>query len=183
MPVKHKGREQLIAASRPLLEPGERIQLMVVARLGKAPVKKNIAVAALMVVLYAVVAALGGGSVVGAYYTKGNAYFVVTDLRLLIFAGRKNRSGPGRLIGNVPRAAVTVTKVVDGFTHRVRLGFAGSSEVIRLQFAALNKGSRRNGRELVALLTQQPGRQPGPVRAPSQSPDVLDSDPWRVPQL
>lgn len=152
MPVKKKSRQQLTALSEPLLEPGDRILHMVVAQVGKAPVKKNVAAIALSIAVAVVASALGAGTSMMGFFTKGHAYFVVTDRRLLIFAGRRSKPGPGRLLGNVPRHAVTLTKVTDGLTHKIRFRIDGSDEEIRLRFPPLNPGARRDARDLAALL-------------------------------
>jgi hypothetical protein len=152
MPVKERRRRKLTALSEPLLEPDDRILHMAVAQVGKAPVKKNVAALAFSLAVAVVVGALGGRTSMAVFYTRGHAYFVVTDRRLLIFAGRRDWPGPGRLLANVPRYAVTLTKVTDGLTHKIRLRIDGSDEEIRLSFPPLNPGARREARQLVALL-------------------------------
>ena len=129
---------------------------MVVAQVGKPPVQKNVAMIAVSVALALVAGALGGGTSPVGFFVQGHAYFVVTDRRLLIFGGRRNRSGPGRLLGNVPRHAVTLTRVTDGLSHKIRFRIAGSGEEIRLRFPPLNRGARRDARALVALLEGPP---------------------------
>lgn len=89
MPVKEKSRQQLTALSEPLLEPGDRILHMVVAQVGKAPVEENVIAVALSIAVAVVAGALGAGTTMVGFFTKGHAYFVVTDRRLLIFTGRR----------------------------------------------------------------------------------------------
>lgn len=156
MPVKEKSRQQLTALSEPLLEPGDRILHMVVAQVGKPPVAQNVAAVALSIAAALVASALGSSTAMAGFFVKGHAYFVVTDRRLLIFAGRRNRRGPGRLLGNVPRHAVTLTRVTDGLTHKIRFRIDGSSEEVRLHFPPLNRGARRDARDLVTLLGGPP---------------------------
>lgn len=177
MPVKQKRRRQLTALSEPLLEPGDRILHMAVAQVGKAPIEKNVAAFAFSIAVAFVVGVLGGGSSMAVFYTRGYAYFVVTDRRLLIFAGRRDWLGPGRLLGNVPRYAVALTKVTDGLTHKIRFRIDGSDEDIRLRFPPLNPGARREARELVALLgpiQPAPGQRGGEARRAPQGSGERD---------
>ncbi|WP_214323651.1 hypothetical protein [Nonomuraea sediminis] len=156
MVMSEKSHRQLTAKAELLIQPGERIVHTLYAKAGTVPIKKNLASIAASVAVGAMVTAVTGGTgmVMVNMFDKARVYIAVTDRSLLIFAGRRNRSGPGDLVAHVPREVVTATVLSNRVAYKLRLDFAGSDQALRLTFAPLPRGLKDTGRYLAALLQQ-----------------------------
>jgi hypothetical protein len=155
MGMSAKSRRQLTELAEELMEPGDRTVHLMRAQVGKTPVKKNVGAAAITVAASVAVAAIGGGMSMGMLFVKGDVFIAVTDRKVLIFGGRRNRPGPGRLWANAPRDAVTVISEKDKFlNHKLLLGVPGAEQPLRLTLAPINPSIRNDGRRLAQLLRQ-----------------------------
>lgn len=155
MGMSAKSRRQLTERAEELMEPGDSTVHLMRTQVGKTPVKKNVGAAAVTVAASVAVAAIGGGMSMGMLFVKGDVFIAVTHHKVLIFGGRRNRPGPGRLWVNAPRDVVTVISEKDKFlNHKLLLGLAGAEQPIRLTLAPINPSIRSDGRRLAQLLRQ-----------------------------
>lgn len=154
MVMREKSHEQLTAKAELLMQPGERIVHTLYAKAGTVPIKKNLAAIAASAAVGAAVAAVTGGAGVAmvTVFDKARVYIAVTDRSVLIFAGRRNKSGPGDLVAHVSREAVTATVLSNRVAYKLQLDFAGSDQALRLTFAPLPRGLKGSGRYLATLL-------------------------------
>jgi len=133
--------------------PGEQIVHALYAKVGTIPIKKNLGSIAASVAASAAMAAVsGGGLIMVTVFDKGRAYVAVTDRRVLVFGGDRNRPGPRDLLANLPREAVTAVKLRALIAYKLRLDIAGSDKAIRLTFAPFPLGLQKSGRHLAELL-------------------------------
>ncbi|MFI6598601.1 hypothetical protein ACIBHX_20270 [Nonomuraea sp. NPDC050536] len=154
MVMSKKSHRQLTTKTELLMQPGERIVHTLYARAGTVPIKKNVASIAASVAVGAAVTAITGGAgvVIVTAFDKARVYITVTDRSVLIFAGRRNKSGPGDIIAHVPRDTVTATVLRNRMAYQLRLDFAGSDQRLRLTFAPWPRGLKDSGRYLATLL-------------------------------
>ncbi|WP_433475090.1 hypothetical protein ACQPZP_41560 [Spirillospora sp. CA-142024] len=152
MGVSNKSYSQLTAKVEQIA-PGEQIVHALYAKVGTVPIKKNMgSIAASVAASAAVAAVTGGGMAMVAVFDKGRAYVAVTDRRVLVFGGDRNRPGPRDLLADLPREAVTAAPLRALITYKLRLEIAGSDQAIRLTFAPFPLGLQKSGRQLAELL-------------------------------
>ena len=145
--MRESRRRKVLRAAGPLMQPGERAEIIALAKVGTVPVKKNVASFAVSV---AVNAALGGTVFVA--FAPSETYMLLTDRQLLFFASNRQTGGPGPHRASIPREAITPTVLKDGLFVDVRLDINASDKAIRLRFPPLPPSSRKAGRQLVAAL-------------------------------
>lgn len=133
--------------AEPHLQPGERAEIIAIAKVGSFPVKKNLAASTAAV---AIGAALGGGVIMA--FVPSEKYMLLTDRQLLVFAADKHTGGPGKWQASVPRQAISPTVVKDGLIFTVRLDIAGSDKEMILKFPPLPPSGKKAGRQLIASL-------------------------------
>lgn len=145
--MRESRRKKVLRTAEPHIRPGERAEIIAMAKVGSFPVKKNLAAGAAAV---AIGAALGGSVIVA--FAPSETYMLLTDRQLLFFAANRQTGGPGEYRAGVPRAAIRPSVVKDGLMLTVRLGIEGSDKEILLKFPPLPPSGKRLGRELVASL-------------------------------
>ena len=140
-------RSRLLTVLEPRLLPGERVELLSFAMVGKTPVKKNAAVLAVSV---AAAAATGGTMV--AIFARTSYYVILTSQRLLVVANDRRGGGFGTIKLAAPREAVTPTVLANRFFVKARLDIQGSKAPLHLSYAASRPSKKAEGRALIAAL-------------------------------
>jgi hypothetical protein len=131
-----------------MLQPGERPIVGARAMVGKFGSSRLGAV-----VKQAVLVEAGGA--LGAAIASGSSkqFFVLTDRRM-IFLSQTFLGGPGKkVIGEVPRAAISVAEVKMATVSLVRLAFGAAGDGIALTFPRVDK---KNAQQLAEALQQSP---------------------------
>jgi hypothetical protein len=131
-----------------LLQPGEQPIVASRAMVGKFGSGRFGAV-----VKQAVLVEAGGA--LGAAIASGSSkqFFVLTDSRM-IFLSQTFMGGPGKkVLGEVPRAAISVAEVKMGTVSLVRLAFGAAGDGVALTFPRVDK---KNAQQLAAALQQSP---------------------------
>jgi hypothetical protein len=131
-----------------MLRPGERPIVAARAIVGKFGAGRFGAV-----VKQAVMVEAGGA--LGAAIASGSSkqFFVLTDQRM-IFLTQTFLGGPGKkVLGEVPRPAISVAEVKMGTVSLVRLAFGAASDGVSLTFPRVDK---KNAQQLAAALQQSP---------------------------
>ena len=151
-------RRKLEAQTQPHLAPAERIELFGMAKIGKAPVAKNVAAAAVAV---AVGTMLGGTAVV--MFSQKSVYLVLTDRQLVFFGMNTSTGGPAEFITKVPRAALAAEVLPgSGLMLKIRLDIAAlhgqSAGSLLLSVAPLPPSNKAAGRSLASSLSGRGAR-------------------------
>jgi hypothetical protein len=131
-----------------MLQPGERPVVAVRAIVGKFGSSRFGAV-----VKQGLMAEAGGA--LGAAIASGSSkqFVVVTDQRL-IFLSQTFMGGPGKkVLGDVPRAAISVAEVKMGTVSLVRIAFGAAGDGVALTFPRIDK---KNAQQLADALQQSP---------------------------
>jgi hypothetical protein len=154
--MKESRRRKLMELAQPYLQQGERVEVVSVAKMGKVPVKRNVGAAGATMAAAAVVGALGGGAVVGMAFVQKEAYIMLTDRQVLLFAGDPSTGGPRKYLASIPRGAVTTSVLKDGLLFlKVRLDVAGTNQAVRLTFPPVPPSLRAAGRQFANALQRQ----------------------------
>lgn len=134
MSLNSRRNRQLMEATAPLLLQGERVELASLAGVGSVSVRKQMLTAA-------VVGVLSAGTVM-ATVTPRPLYIVLTDQRVLFFDG--NRGGkPGKLMLNIPRPYVSLTRAKKAFLGLQRVAFlavSGQERGLKVTFPVQHRG-------------------------------------------
>lgn len=96
-----------------------------------------------------------GGGAIGAMIASGSSkqFYVLTDQRM-IFLSQTFMGGPGKkVIGQVPRSALSVAEVKMGTVSLVRLAFGEAGDGVALTFPRVDK---KNAQQLAEALQQSP---------------------------
>jgi hypothetical protein len=131
-----------------LLQPGEQPIVAARAMVGKFGSSRFGAV-----VKQAVLVEAGGA--LGAAIASGSSkqFFILTNLRM-IFLSQTFLGGPGKkVIGDVPRAAISLAEVKMGTVSLIRLAFGAAGDGVALTFPRVDK---KNAQQLAEALQQSP---------------------------
>jgi hypothetical protein len=154
--MNNSRRRRLMGLAEPLMRQGEQIEVVALAKMGKLPVKRNVGAVGATMASAAVVGALGGGVVVGVAFVQKEAYLVLTDQQLLVFAGDPSTGRPGKHLASIPRPAITASVLKDGLLFlKVRLDVAGQKQPVRLTFPPIPSSARVSGRQFAATLQRK----------------------------
>lgn len=161
-------KRRLAALAAPFLMPGEQIEIMTAAKLGRIPTARNLAAATAAVASMAVLGVAGG-----VYFVQKEAYIVLTDRQVVLFEADRTTGGPTKYLASVRRAEATASVVKDGrFRLKVQLDVSAPTGPVslattrlpsmRLTFPPLSPYCRRTGRQFAASLhqdavTERPG--------------------------
>lgn len=143
--MNSKRREQLMAVLRPLLQPDEPIEVMVLAGVGAVSVRRTMVTAV-------VTGILSGGTMMLTVRPK-SMFIALTDRRLFFVDGVQVSGRPGRLRMEIPRNAVRtegLRKGPLGLTLRTTLVY-GAERGLKMVFA---HPAKADGRALTAALPQ-----------------------------
>jgi hypothetical protein len=149
--MRESRRRKILRTAQPLMQPGERAEIIAMAKVGTMPIKENVAAFAVSAAVSAVTSATLGVGVIMAF-APSETYMLLTDRQLLFFAANRQTGAPGRHRGSVPRAAITPTVLKDGLFVDVRLDIDASDKAVRLKFPPLPPSSKKIGRQLITAL-------------------------------
>lgn len=122
---KHTSR--LAEAAAPYLHPGEVVEIGAFTTVGSTPVKKAIAVSAVVTI-----ATLGNMT---ATVRPAKRYLAVTGERLLFFNGEGTLGRPGKILFALPKEAVAVVKSGRRLLfYRIVLAVAGREKGLLINF-------------------------------------------------
>ncbi|MEV4433673.1 hypothetical protein [Streptomyces sp. NPDC049555] len=158
MPLTARRQQQAYETAFPLLFPGERVELITFAAVGKVSVRRQVATAALVGI------ATAGFMTMAVRPRK--AYIVLTDRRLLFLDGETMSGKPGKFMMEMPRPYVSASapkKGMFGLTMVAELSLAGADKGLRLTFAATH---REEGQYLLGVLPGAPYAPPAAPAAP-----------------
>lgn len=141
-------RTRLVTVLEPQLLPGERVELLSFAMVGKTPVKKNAAVLAV-----SAAAAVATGGTVIAILARRSYYVILTNQRLLVVANDRRGGGFGTIKLATRREAVTPTMLANRFFVKARLDIHGAGAPLHLSYAASRPSKKAEGRALLAALS------------------------------
>ena len=114
----------------PLLQPGEQPVAATRAMVGKFSASR----------FGAVVTNGGAGSLLGAALTANRKQFVVLTNHRIIFLSQTFMGGPGKkVIGEVPRAQVSLAETKLGIVSLLRLAFGTEGDGVALTFPRVDK--------------------------------------------
>lgn len=153
-------RAKLLSTIEPQLMPGERVELISFAEVrfnSRINKKKVTAQAAAAVAVAAVAATVGGNLILIPRSTPRDYYYVLlTDRRVLIVANYRSRrtAGFGTIKAAIPREAVAVNLLADGFSVKARLDIQGSDTPILLKY--FRAARKAEGRSLISALGSIP---------------------------
>lgn len=120
--MRESRRGKVLRAAGPLLQPGERAEIITLAKVGTVPVKKNVASFA---VSAAVSVALGGTVFVA--FAPSETYMLLTDRQLLFFASNRQTGGPGPHRASIQREAITPTVLKDSLPSSTPIAANGQA--------------------------------------------------------
>lgn len=137
--------------------PGEDIEIMSLAKIGKTPVKKNVTA---MAASLAISAATGPvGMSYGFGYTKKPVWVILTSRQLLLFAANANNR---KLLARIPRESISIIKNKNGLLFlkmelavaemRPTLTRPAVPPLIRLTFPPIPISLRITGRKIASAL-------------------------------
>jgi hypothetical protein len=131
----------------PLLQAGERPVVATRALAGKFGSGRFSAVASQGLIL-------DGAGLIGAAIASTRKQFVVVTDRRIIFLSQTFLGGPGaKVLGEVPRTAVSLAEVKMGTVSLVRIAFGTQGDGVALTFPLVDK---KNAEALAAALQQAP---------------------------
>jgi hypothetical protein len=140
----------LFKKAEPLMAPGERPELGMVAKLNDISTASKAAIAA--VGSAAMVLAGAAGGFVGV--STRPRYLVLTDRQLLVFDVAPVTNGPGRHLASIPRELITAAAVRrSGLVRKLRLEVQGRNRALDLTFPPLPPSNQRKIHALAAALT------------------------------
>jgi hypothetical protein len=142
--VQQKLQERAFVNVEPFLRAGEKPVVAARAMVGKFGSGRLGAVALQGVVLE------GGGAVLAATLAATRKQYVVVTDRRLIFLPQTILGGPGKkLLGEVPRNAVSLVEAKWGIVSLLRVSFGAESAGVALTFPRVD---RKNAEALAAVL-------------------------------
>jgi hypothetical protein len=143
--------QKLITAATRLMEPGERVELTTLAKLGSAPAAAAATVAASMAA--GVVVSLLGGGVGFVGFARRAVYIVLTDRQVMFFEAVQSTGGPGKHLASFRRHLVTSSEPKGSVLGlKLRIGVDGMNQPLALTFPPLPPSLRGQGRELAGAL-------------------------------
>jgi hypothetical protein len=144
--------DQITAAASPFLEPGEIVEIGLMAGVGRVTVKRQVATAAISAIL-----SLGTLTVTVRPIYRGLA---LTNRRLLVLeAGQQLGRPKKKLVGEVPREVIQAVKRRSVLNTQYDLiDTQGTGQAIRITCPLW---SRKAGAQLAAALSAPPAAQPG----------------------
>jgi hypothetical protein len=121
-------KQRVVDVATPFLQGGERVEVASQVMVGTAPVKTMAAVAV-------ATAVVSGGTMTALFVTR-KQFIVLTDRRLLFFQMNQATARPmPKLLGELPRAALSVGEVQKGIlTRAFILTVAGQKRAVKLRF-------------------------------------------------
>ncbi|MFG2042049.1 hypothetical protein [Dactylosporangium sp. NPDC048998] len=135
--MRQKLHDMTATVATPLFGPGERAEATGRARVGKVSVARNAALAAASLLL--------SGGTVGVYQQKKAFYVLLTNQRLLLLEAHWLTGRPtAKIVGEMPRHALSIAEVKRGITATVTLAIGGEGHGLRLSYPALDKEGADN---------------------------------------
>jgi hypothetical protein len=130
---------RLIANAAPMMQPGERPELIIGAKVGsvKQAFGKQVA-------LGLATAVLSGGAMY-ALSSQAAVYVLLTDRQVLFFEQDHYTGGPGKFHFAVPRQYVAITEPQSGFFYKFDFYVQGWHEGLELAVPPLPPSNRRKG--------------------------------------
>lgn len=129
---------QVTEAAGPLLAPGERIDVVGLAKVGSVSVKRQVLTTAL-------VGALTAGTVIATVQPRP-LYWVITDQRLLFLDCVRGSGKPGKPLMSMPREAVTaapLSAALLGLGLKTMLTVEGQEQALKMVFPPALKADGR----------------------------------------
>ena len=132
---------RLIKSAEPMMQPGERPELIMMAKVGsvKQAFAKQLA-------LGVATAVLSGGAMY-ALSSQAAVYVLLTDRQVLFFEQDHYTGGPGKFHFAVPRQFVAITEPQSGFFYKFDFYVHGWREGLELAVPPLPPSNRRKGPE------------------------------------
>ena len=132
---------RLIESAAPMMTPGERPELIVMAKVGS--MRKALGSHLALSVATAV---LSGGTMY-SISTQAAVYILLTDRQVLFFEQDHYTGGPGKFHFAVPRQYVAITEPISGTFYRFEFYVHGWNEALELRVPPLPPSNRRKGAE------------------------------------
>jgi hypothetical protein len=129
-------KKRLADVVTPLLEPGERIEVLTRAGVGHVSVKRQLATA--------VAVAVASGGMATAIVQPKRQFVVVTTHRLMIFEPHWGSGRPtGKLLAEIPREAMAVARAKYFVTAKIDLAIEGAENGLRFVFPLVDRKEAR----------------------------------------
>lgn len=122
-----KIKQRVVEVATPFLQAGERVEVASQVMVGTVPVGAMAAVA--------VATAVVSGGAMTAVFVTAKQFIVLTDRRLLFFEMNQYTARPmPKLLGELPRAALSAGAVKGRMTRAFVLTIAGQKRALKLRF-------------------------------------------------